>query len=238
MSDVDPDLVSPDAPAAPPRSNGELVFTEPWESRAFGVAVALHDAGVVDFEAFRTRLIGEIGDWEASHPAGDEDYRYYERWLTALERFGIQNAELRRLSPNWAENVVRFLTHPVVSSLLVTLGMLGILIELRTPGFGVAGAVGVGSLAAFFWGHWLVQLAGWGELLIALGGVALLLLEFFVIPGFGFAGIFRRDDDCRQPAKRGHRRLAARFRLRGVKAGDIAADQGRNHRSLGVVSLY
>jgi membrane-bound serine protease (ClpP class) len=53
----------------------------------------------------------------------------------------------------------------------------------------VAGAVGVGSLAAFFWGHWLVQLAGWGELLLALGGVVLLIVEFFVIPGFGLAGI-------------------------------------------------
>jgi membrane-bound serine protease (ClpP class) len=107
----------------------------------------------------------------------------------ALERVGITGAELRRVSPNWAENVVRFLTHPVLSSLLVTIGMLGIIIELRTPGFGVAGAVGVGSLAAFFWGHWLVQLAGWGELLLALGGVVLLIVEFFVIPGFGLAGI-------------------------------------------------
>ncbi|MGQ0544203.1 MAG: NfeD family protein [Betaproteobacteria bacterium] len=107
----------------------------------------------------------------------------------ALEAIGIKGAELRRASPNWAENVVRFLTHPVLSSLLVTIGMLGILIELRSPGFGIAGAIGVGSLAAFFWGHWLVQLAGWGELLLAAGGVALLLLEFFVIPGFGFAGI-------------------------------------------------
>jgi len=107
----------------------------------------------------------------------------------ALERLGIAGAELRAMSPNWAENTVRFLTHPILSSLLVTIGMLGIIIELRTPGFGVAGAIGAGSLAAFFWGHWLVQLAGWGELLLALGGVALLLLEFFVIPGFGFAGI-------------------------------------------------
>jgi membrane-bound serine protease (ClpP class) len=107
----------------------------------------------------------------------------------ALERLGIEGAQLRPVSPNWAENVVRFLTHPVLSSLLVTIGMLGILIELRTPGFGVAGMVGAGSLAAFFWGHWLVQLAGWGELLLALGGVALLLLEFLVIPGFGLAGI-------------------------------------------------
>jgi membrane-bound serine protease (ClpP class) len=107
----------------------------------------------------------------------------------ALERVGIAGAELRPMSPNWAENVVRFLTHPVLSSLLVTIGMLGIIIELRSPGFGVAGAIGVGALAAFFWGHWIVQLAGWGELLLALAGVALLLVEVLVIPGFGFAGI-------------------------------------------------
>jgi len=107
----------------------------------------------------------------------------------ALERVGIRGAELRRVAPNWAENVVRFLTHPVLSSLLVTLGMLGIIIELRSPGFGVAGAIGVSSLAAFFWGHWIVQLAGWGELLLALAGVVLLVLEFLVIPGFGIAGI-------------------------------------------------
>ena len=85
MSGVDPDVVSLDAPAAPPRANGELVFDEPWESRAFGVAVALHDAGVVDFEAFRARLIGEIGEWEGTHAPEEEGYRYYERWLTALE---------------------------------------------------------------------------------------------------------------------------------------------------------
>lgn len=109
--------------------------------------------------------------------------------IEVLERLGIQGAELRRMSPNWAENVVRFLTHPVLSSLLVTIGILGIIIELRTPGFGVAGAIGVGSLAAFFWGHWLVQLAGWGELLLALGGIALLVVELLVIPGFGIAGI-------------------------------------------------
>jgi hypothetical protein len=77
----------------------------------------------------------------------------------ALEQLGIRGVEFRRVSPNWAENVVRFLTHPVLSSLLVTIGLLGIIIELRTPGFGIAGAIGVGSLAAFFWGHWLVQLA-------------------------------------------------------------------------------
>jgi membrane-bound serine protease (ClpP class) len=107
---------------------------------------------------------------------------------SVLEQLGLGGAELRRASPNWAENLVRFLTHPVVSSLLITIGMLGIIIELRTPGFGIPGALGIASLSLFFWGHWLVQLAGWEELLLVAGGVLLLALEIFVIPGFGIAG--------------------------------------------------
>jgi nitrile hydratase accessory protein len=82
---ADPAVADPDAPAAPPRSNGELVFERPWESRAFGVAVALHDAGVLDFETFRARLIEAIGAWELEHDSS-AGYRYYERWLEALER--------------------------------------------------------------------------------------------------------------------------------------------------------
>ena len=108
---------------------------------------------------------------------------------SALEHLGIQGAELRRASPNWAEHVVRFLTHPVVSSLLMTVGMLGIIVGVRTGGFGFAGGAGVASLALFFWGHWLVQLAGWEELLLAGIGLILLAAEIFVIPGFGIAGV-------------------------------------------------
>ena len=44
------------------------------------------DEPVADFEAFRARLIGEIGEWEGSHPPEGHGYRYYERWRTALER--------------------------------------------------------------------------------------------------------------------------------------------------------
>jgi nitrile hydratase accessory protein len=83
---ADPAVADPAAPAAPPRANGELVFEEPWESRAFGLAVALHDSGVVDFEEFRSRLVEEIAAWERDHDPPAEGYRYYERWLTALER--------------------------------------------------------------------------------------------------------------------------------------------------------
>ncbi len=106
----------------------------------------------------------------------------------ALRQLGLADAELRPTSPHWAEHVVRFLTHPVVSSLLISVGMLGIMLEMRAPGLGLAGALGVTSLALFFGGHWLVQLAGWEELLLASAGVALLAAEVFLIPGFGVAG--------------------------------------------------
>ncbi len=106
-----------------------------------------------------------------------------------LKSLDIKDAELRTLTPNWAEEVVRFLTHPVVSSLLVSVAMLGIFLELRTPGFGIPGAIGLTSLSLFMWGHWLVQLAGWEEVLLAVAGIFLLVLELFVIPGFGVAGV-------------------------------------------------
>lgn len=106
-----------------------------------------------------------------------------------LAHFDIKDPDVRRASVNWAEQLVRFLTHPILSSVLMTVGLLGILIELRTPGFGIPGALGITSLALFFWGHWLVNMAGWEELLLVGAGMLLLLLELLVIPGFGVAGI-------------------------------------------------
>ena len=78
-------LLDSSGPAAPPRDNGELVFAAPWESRAFGLALALNETGLIDWEDFRQALIREIGDWEAAHPSG-EGWSYYECWLRALER--------------------------------------------------------------------------------------------------------------------------------------------------------
>jgi membrane-bound serine protease (ClpP class) len=107
----------------------------------------------------------------------------------ALEVAGLPDAEMRFVRQTWAETLVRFLTHPVVSSLLMTVGLLALLVEIRTPGFAVPGTIGLMSLGLFFWGHWIVQLAGWEELLLVSVGVLLIALEVFVIPGTTVAGI-------------------------------------------------
>jgi nitrile hydratase accessory protein len=74
-----------DGPAAPPRSNGELVFAEPWQGRAFGLTMALVDRGAITYDAFRERLIAGISTWERTHPEGT-DFSYYRCWLAALEQ--------------------------------------------------------------------------------------------------------------------------------------------------------
>jgi nitrile hydratase accessory protein len=70
-----------EGPGAPPRSNGELVFAAPWESRAFGLAMALHDGGLFEWEDFRRQLIRAVARAEA---AGGE-FSYYRCWLEALQ---------------------------------------------------------------------------------------------------------------------------------------------------------
>lgn len=102
---------------------------------------------------------------------------------------GLANASVVRLEPNWGEGFVRLLTHPLVASLLLTIATLGIIIELRTPGFGVPGALGLLSLILVLAGHYTVELVGWEELILIAVGLILLALELFVIPGFGIAGI-------------------------------------------------
>lgn len=105
-----------------------------------------------------------------------------------LRELGLEGAEVREAEESWAESLVRFLTNPVLSSMLITVGLLGVITEIRTPGFGLPGAIGLASLGLFFWGHWLVQLAGYEELLLFGLGVLLLAVEVFVTPGFGVIG--------------------------------------------------
>jgi len=68
-----------------PRENGELVFHEPWESRAFGLAVVMHQNERYAWDEFRNQLIDEIARSEEH----DEDSTYYERWLRSLEKVSL-----------------------------------------------------------------------------------------------------------------------------------------------------
>ena len=101
----------------------------------------------------------------------------------------LEGAEIRNASINWSENIVRFLTDPVVASLLMTFGFLGILFELQSPGWGIPGFVGLTCLILSLGASYIAKLATMSDFLFIFAGIGFLLLEVLVIPGFGIAGI-------------------------------------------------
>ena len=103
-----------------------------------------------------------------------------------LEKLGLENAEIRNVNETFAEKLARFITHPVVIPILMTIGSLGLVLELYSPGFGLPGIAGLSSLLLFFYGHMVAGLAGFETLILFALGVGLILLELF-IPG-GIAG--------------------------------------------------
>jgi len=67
------------ADAELPRSNGELVFDEPWQGRALAMAIALVERFDLDWEDFRRQLVAAID--------ADPDRPYWDSWAAALEAF-------------------------------------------------------------------------------------------------------------------------------------------------------
>lgn len=106
-----------------------------------------------------------------------------------LEAEGLTGATVIEVDPSFSERLVRFITNPAVAGILISLGFLGLLAELTSPGFGVPGIAGLLLLALFFWGHMLAELTGWEGVALVVIGLALIAIELLVIPGFGVAGL-------------------------------------------------
>jgi len=85
MAASDLHIAAMDEQVALPRKNGELVFEAPWEARAFGLAVALSEAGVYPWRDFSQGLAAETAAVEQQGAPAS----YYERWLETLEKLAI-----------------------------------------------------------------------------------------------------------------------------------------------------
>jgi membrane-bound serine protease (ClpP class) len=93
------------------------------------------------------------------------------------------------LKTNWSEEMVRWLNSPAVMAVLVMLAMLGVYIEFNTPGLGLPGLVAVICFTIIIGSKYLVGLANWVEVALFVVGILLLMVEIFVLPGFGIAGV-------------------------------------------------
>ena len=112
-----------------------------------------------------------------------------EKLQALLLYYDLNGTRITHQSVNWSEQVVRWLTHPYVASLLMSLGFLGLIFEIQSPGWGVGGTLGLICLGLFFGSHLLVKLADWTEVLLFLVGLILLLTDLFFVAGFGVLAI-------------------------------------------------
>lgn len=106
-----------------------------------------------------------------------------------LAYLNLDNADVYQERTNWAEAVIRFLNNPIISSLLIMVALIGMFTEIKTPGWGLPGTAAVIALVLFFGSGYILELASVIEILIFIVGVILLVIEIFVIPGFGVFGI-------------------------------------------------
>lgn len=110
-----------------------------------------------------------------------------------LKALDLEDAQLKKINESFAEKLARFITNPLVIPILLSIGSLGLVLELYSPGFGVPGFMGLSALLLFFYGHMVAGLAGYETILLFVIGMVLILAEFFVPGGIigllGFAAI-------------------------------------------------
>ncbi|WP_046214710.1 NfeD family protein [Paenibacillus wulumuqiensis] len=106
----------------------------------------------------------------------------------AVAALGHSPADIVRVEPSIGENIARFLTNPIVATILLFIGIAGIAIEILVPGFGIPGIIGVVAFGLYFFGGYAAGFSG-SETWILFGvGLVLLILEVF-IPSFGILGV-------------------------------------------------
>lgn len=102
--------------------------------------------------------------------------------------FGIEQ-EPPLIEANWAQRLVQALAAPWFATMLVMIGFVGVYVELKSPGVGIGGFIAAVAFALFFWSKALDQTAGWLEIVLFLTGLFFILMEVFVLPGFGIFGL-------------------------------------------------
>lgn len=113
-----------------------------------------------------------------------------ENRVELLYELDLSDATIVEAETTGAEEVARFVTNPVVIPILLSIASLGLIVELYSPGFGVAGTMGIVSLLLFFYGHVISGLAGMEAVVLLVLGIILIAAEFFVSGGvLGILGV-------------------------------------------------
>jgi membrane-bound serine protease (ClpP class) len=164
----------------------EMASTAEVNGRRTDIAVAMVDRdkkidGIIDEGKLLTLTYREAEQY------GYTDYIVNNR-AELLNNLELAEAEVKEIKPSLSEQIIRILTNPYVAPFLLTIGIAGIIIEVFTIGWGIAGSVGLISLALYFGGNLMAGFTGWEAILLFLLGLIMLGVEA-IVPGFGIPGI-------------------------------------------------
>jgi len=101
--------------------------------------------------------------------------------------FGAKH--VRRLSPSWSESLVLFMGNTIVRGVLIVVFLMALFLELSHPGVGLPGGVAMVALLALLAPPALMGLASWWEIGAIFVGIFLIVIEIFILPGFGIPGL-------------------------------------------------
>lgn len=104
-----------------------------------------------------------------------------------LQQLGYAGAQRVEIKPTGAEKLGIWIN--AIAPILLIIGIIGIYIEFKTPGFGLPGIVGIVAFAIYFLGGYVAGLSAPGWMILFVLGLILLVVELFVVPGTFIAGI-------------------------------------------------
>jgi membrane-bound serine protease (ClpP class) len=106
-----------------------------------------------------------------------------------LERNKVERYDLETFQLSAAEKVIAFVLNPFISGLLILVIIAGLYFEMQAPGMGFPSIAALAALILYLVPYYLNGLAAYWEIIVLFLGIILIILEVFVIPGFGVAGI-------------------------------------------------
>ncbi|EFI42386.1 nodulation protein NfeD [Peptoniphilus sp. oral taxon 386] len=105
-----------------------------------------------------------------------------------LKQFNLDGKKYEIAKMDLTVKVINIVSNQTVSTILLILGMLGFVVEIFTPGFGVGGIISIIAFSLFFIGNLMAGNSNWYSIVIFLVGIVLIIIEI-IIPGFGIVGI-------------------------------------------------
>lgn len=106
-----------------------------------------------------------------------------------LKRNKVDSYEIERFELGVSEKIIAIFLNPFISGILILVIIGGIYFELQTPGIGFPLFAALTALVLYLVPYYLNGLAEYWEIIALFSGIILLIVEIFVLPGFGIAGI-------------------------------------------------